>query len=59
MYEHVEWAAHARDQRSWTRALAIAAAQRESLDLVYLRRLAKERGLIDALERCLRGEPMG
>lgn len=58
LFEHVEWAAHTKDQRSWTRALAVAAAQRERLDVPYLRRLAKERGYSDALERCLRGEPL-
>lgn len=58
LWEHVEWGAHVKDQRSWTRALAIASAQRESLDLAYLRQLARERGFVDALEKCLRGEPL-
>ena len=58
LWEHVEWRAHVRDQRSWTRALALAKAQRESLDLPYLEKLAKERGFTEALEKCLRGEPL-
>ena len=58
LYEHVEWGAHARDQRSWTRALAIANAQRERLDVAYLRSIAVKGGFAAALESCLRGEPL-
>lgn len=58
LWEHLEWAAHTGDQRSWTRALAIAKAQRETLDVPYLRRLAEERGFAEALDACLRSEPL-
>lgn len=58
LLEHLDWADHTGDQRSWTRALAVAAAQEERLDLGYLEEQVGERGLEDALERCLAGEPM-
>ena len=58
LFEHVEWAAHTKDQRSWTRALAIAAAQEKRLDKAYLRELAKSRGYLPELEQCLRGEAL-
>lgn len=56
--EHAEWGAHTRDQQSWTRALAVAAAQKDDLDLSYLRDRAAERGFSDAVEKVLRGEPL-
>jgi hypothetical protein len=58
LYEHLEWAADTRDQRSWTRALAIMRAQRARLDIGYLRSLARERGYENALDECLAGRAM-
>lgn len=58
LYEHVEWGVHAHDQASWTRALAVAAAQRDRLDIDYLRDLAKSRGYEQALDECLAGKPL-
>lgn len=58
LLEHLDWADHTGDQRSWTRALAVAAAQRERLDEAYLDERVEERGLGEALERCLEGEPL-
>lgn len=59
LLEHVEWADHTGDQRSWTRALAVASAQRDRLDLDYLRARARARDVEEALDRCLDGEPLG
>ncbi len=58
LLEHLDWAYHTGDQRSWTRALAIARAQEERLDREYLERKAAARDLGDALARCLSGEPL-
>lgn len=58
LLEHLDWADHTGDQRSWTRALAVASAQRERLDEEYLWERAEERSLEDALDRCLEGEPL-
>lgn len=58
LVEHLDWAEQTGDQRSWTRALAVAAAQRERLDEAYLRDRAVERGLEEALDRCLAGDPL-
>lgn len=60
LFEHLDWAVDTGDQRSWTRALAIAQAQVDALDQAYLRRLAEERGeeYVETLEACLAGEPL-
>lgn len=58
LLEHLDWADHTDDQRSWTRALAVASAQRDRLDETYLRDRVRELDLEDALDRCLEGEPL-
>jgi hypothetical protein len=60
LFEHVEWVVHTDDQRSWTRALAIAKAQADELDEDYLQARAEELGdeYVDALDRCLAGEAL-
>lgn len=60
LFEHLDWAVDTGDQRSWTRALAIADAQADELDRAYLRAMADDRGeaYVEALDRCLAGEPL-
>lgn len=60
LFEHLDWAVDTGDQRSWTRALAIARAQSDELDEAYLRKLAEARGeaYVEALDACLSGEPL-
>lgn len=61
LFEHLDWAVDTGDQRSWTRALAIAKAQDDDLDGSYLRALAEEQGEehVAGLEDCLAGQPLG
>ncbi len=60
LFEHIDWAVDTGDQRSWTRALAIAKAQADELDERYLRALAEDRGEdhVEALEQCLAGRAL-
>ncbi len=60
LFDYMESGHRVRHQRDWLRALAVAAAMADALDLGYLVGKAEWRGLgtLDALERLLRGEPL-
>lgn len=49
----LEWAAEGASERQYRDALGIALSQRGRLDLAYLRRWARELGILAALERIL------
>lgn len=56
-YAESGWDTH--NTHEWTRALAIAAAMREDLDLPYLRRAAQARNATGVVEHALSGHALG
>lgn len=56
-YAESGWDTH--NTHEWTRALAIAAAMREDLDLPYLRRAARARNAAGVVEHALSGHALG